>query len=217
MRGDKLVIKDHHVKSAQMVAEVVVPEIKNLTSGRYAITIAGESGSGKSETAETLRQELEKHDIHAFILQQDDYFYYPPKTNAKMREKDINHVGTSEVKLDLLDQNIQDAIQGKDSLEKPLVYFDEDKVETETVDLSGVQVVIAEGTYTTSLDKPHTRVFIDRNYFDTKETRAERSREKQDEFLEKILKIEHDIIRKQREKADLIITKEYELKNLKKS
>jgi uridine kinase len=217
MRGDKLVIKDHHVKSAQMVAEVVVPEIKNLSRGRYAITIAGESGSGKSETAETLRQELEKHDIHAFILQQDDYFHYPPKTNAKMREKDINHVGTSEVKLDLLDQNIQDAIQGKDSIEKPLVYFDEDKVEKETVDLTGVQVVIAEGTYTTSLDKPHTRVFIDRNYFDTKETRAERSREKQDEFLEKILKIEHDIIRKQREKADLIITKEYELKNLKKS
>ena len=217
MRGDKLVIKDHHVKSAQMVAEVVVPEIKQLTSGRYAITIAGESGSGKSETAETLRQELEKHDIHAFILQQDDYFHYPPKTNAKMREKDINHVGTSEVKLDLLDQNIKDAIAGKDTIEKPLVYFDEDKVEKETVDLSGVQVVIAEGTYTTSLDHPHTRVFIDRNYFDTKETRAERSREKQDEFLEKILKIEHDIIRKQREKADLIITKEYELKNLKKS
>ena len=217
MRGDKLVIKDHHVKSAQMVAEVVVPEIKQLTSGRYAITIAGESGSGKSETAETLRQELEKHDIHAFILQQDDYFHYPPKTNAKMREKDINHVGTSEVKLDLLDQNIKDAIAGKDTIEKPLVYFDEDKVEKETVDLSGVEVVIAEGTYTTSLDNPHTRVFIDRNSFDTKETRAERSREKQDEFLEKILKIEHDIIRKQREKADLIITKEYELKNLKKS
>jgi len=217
MRGDKLVIKDHHVKSAKMVAEVVVPEIKNLTGGRYAITIAGESGSGKSETAETLRQELEKHDIHAFILQQDDYFHYPPKTNAQMREKDINHVGTSEVRLDLLDQNIKDAIEGKDTIEKPLVYFDEDKIEKELVDLSGIQAVIAEGTYTTSLDKPHTRVFIDRNYFDTKETRAERSREKQDEFLEKILRIEHDIIRKQREKADLIITKEYELKNLKKS
>ena len=129
MRGDKLVIKDHHVKSAKMVAEVVVPEIKNLTGGRYAITIAGESGSGKSETAETLRQELEKHDIHAFILQQDDYFHYPPKTNAQMREKDINHVGTSEVRLDLLDQNIKDAIEGKDTIEKPLVYFDEDKIE----------------------------------------------------------------------------------------
>ncbi len=215
MRGDKLVIKEHHVKSAKMVAEVVVPEIKK-SPGRYAITIAGESGSGKSETAETLKQELEKHDLQAFIFQQDDYFHYPPKTNAKMREKDINHVGTSEVKLELLDQNIQEAVEGKDHIEKPLVYFEEDKVETETVDLSGIKVVIAEGTYTTALNNPHTRVFIDRNYFDTKETRAERSREKQDEFLERILRIEHEIIRSQRTKADLIITKDYELKNLKK-
>jgi uridine kinase len=215
MRGDKLVIKEHHVKSAKMVADVVVPEIKK-SSGRYAITIAGESGSGKSETAETLKQELEKHDLPAFIFQQDDYFHYPPKTNAKMREKDINHVGASEVKLELLDQNIQEAVEGKDHIEKPLVYFEEDKVETETIDLSGIKVVIAEGTYTTALNNPHTRVFIDRNYFDTKETRAERSREKQDEFLERILRIEHEIIRSQRSKADLIITKDYELKNLKK-
>lgn len=214
MRGDKLVIKEHHVKSAKMVAEVVIPEIKT-TSGRYAITIAGESGSGKSETAETLKQELEKHDLPAFIFQQDDYFHYPPKTNAKMREQDINHVGTSEVKLDLLDQNIQEAIEGKNHIEKPLVYFDEDKVETETADLTGIRVVIAEGTYTTALGNPQTRVFIARNYFDTKETRAERSREKQDDFLEQILRIEHEIIQKQSEKADLVITKDYELKNRK--
>jgi uridine kinase len=211
MRGDKLVIKDHHIKAAGEVADQVLPEIKN-TDQRYAITIAGESGSGKSETAESLRQQLEKHGFKSFIFQQDDYFHYPPKTNAKMREKDINHVGTQEVKLDLLDQNLKDAIAGKNKIEKPLVYFDEDKVESETIDLEGIQVVIAEGTYTTALNNVHKRVFIARNYFDTKATRAERSREKQDEFLEKILKIEHEIIIKQSEKADLIITKDYELK-----
>jgi uridine kinase len=129
-----------------------------------------------------------------------------------MREKDINWVGTSEVKLDLLDQNLKDAIEGKEKIEKPLVYFEEDKVENETVNLEGIKVVIAEGTYTTALENVHKRVFIARNYFDTKETRAERSREKQDEFLEKILKIEHEIIIKQSEKADLIISKDYELK-----
>ena len=214
MEGDKLVIKDHHIKSAKMVADIVVPEI-NKTMGRYAITIAGESGSGKSETAYTLKQELEQRDIKCFIFQQDDYFVYPPKTNAKMREKDINLVGTSEVKLDVLDKNIKDALDGENTIEKPLVYFDEDKIETEDVNLEGVKVVIAEGTYTTALKNIHTKVFIDKNYFDTKETRSERSREKQDEFLEKILRIEHEIISKQKEQADLIITKDYKLKNLK--
>lgn len=210
MEGDKLVIKDHHIKSAKLVAEVVLPELKN-TGKRYVITVAGESGSGKSETAYTLKQELEKHDYPCFIFQQDDYFVYPPKTNAAMREKNIDQVGTSEVKLDVLDQNLKDAIEGKSNIIKPLVYFEEDRIDKEQVNLEGIQVLIAEGTYTTSLKHVDKKVFIDKNYFDTKATRAERSREKQDEFLEKILRIEHEIISKQKEQADLIITKDYEL------
>lgn len=211
MEGDKLVIKEHHVKSAKMVAEVVIPEIK-ATEGRYAITIAGESGSGKSETAQTLKDELEKHNIKSYIFQQDDYFVYPPKSNEEKRKENINNVGTSEVKLDLLDQNLQDAITGKETIEKPLVYFEEDRITKEKINLEGIKVVIAEGTYTTSLKNVNKKVFIDQNYFDTKKTRLERSREKQDDFLENILKIEHEIISKQKEEADLIITKNYELK-----
>ncbi|MFP4448208.1 MAG: uridine kinase [Bacteroidales bacterium] len=211
MEGDKLVIKEHHVKSAKMVAEIVIPEIK-ATEGRYAITIAGESGSGKSETAQTLKDELEKHNIKSYIFQQDDYFIYPPKTNEEKRKENINNIGTSEVKLDLLDQNLQDAITGKETIEKPLVYFEEDRITKEKINLEGIKVVIAEGTYTTSLKNVNKKVFIDQNYFDTKKTRLERSREKQDDFLENILKIEHEIISKQKEEADLIITKNYELK-----
>ncbi|MFW6094935.1 MAG: uridine kinase family protein [Bacteroidota bacterium] len=211
MEGDKLVIKEHHVKSAKMVAEIVIPEIK-ATEGRYAITIAGESGSGKSETAQTLKDELEKHNIKSYIFQQDDYFVYPPKTNEEKRKENINNVGTSEVKLDLLDQNLQDAITGKETIEKPLVYFEEDRITKEKINLEGIKVVIAEGTYTTSLKNVNKKVFIDQNYFETKKTRLERSREKQDDFLENILKIEHEIISKQKEEADLIITKNYELK-----
>lgn len=211
MEGDKLVIKEHHIKSAKMVAEVVVPEIR-AKEGRYAITIAGESGSGKSETAQTLKDELAKHNIKSYIFQQDDYFVYPPKTNEKKRKEDINIVGTSEVKLDLLDQNLKDAVNGKNIIEKPLVYFEEDKITSEKINLEGIKVVIAEGTYTTSLKNVNKKVFIDQNYFDTKKTRLERSREKQDDSLENILKIEHDIISKQKEQADLIITKNYELK-----
>ena len=53
------------------------------------------------------------------IIQQDDYFVYPPLTNLKMRQKDIGWVGTSEVKLELLDQNLADILAGKDEIKKP--------------------------------------------------------------------------------------------------
>ena len=87
--------------------------------------------------------------------------------------------------------------------------FDEDRISSETVDFRPFKVLIAEGTYTTTLQHAHCRIFIDRNLHDTREARSERAREAQDEFLERILTIEHEIISKHKEKADIIITNEY--------
>lgn len=103
MKGDKLVIEEGHIKAASQIAEVLLPQIKERRS-RFVITIAGESGSGKSEIASALSDILSKKGIKSAILQQDDYFVYPPKTNAEIRRKDINHVGLTEVRLGLLDQ-----------------------------------------------------------------------------------------------------------------
>ncbi|HEY41337.1 MAG TPA: hypothetical protein G4O18_05710 [Dehalococcoidia bacterium] len=211
MKGDKLFIHEWHIRAANQSLALLLPEIKS-SQGRYIITVAGESGSGKSEIAAALSEALSKHDIKSVILQQDDYFVYPPKTNENMRRKDIRHVGMSEVHLDLIDRNLEDAIAGKSSISKPLVIFDEDRITEETVDLEGIKVIIVEGTYTTTLKNAHQHIFIDRNYIDTLEARRQRARETQDEFLERVLKIEHDIIKPHGTRADIIITRDYEAK-----
>ena len=210
MKGDKLVIEEGHIKAASQIAEVLLPQIEE-SRGRSVITIAGESGSGKSEIASALSDILSKKGIKSAILQQDDYFVYPPKTNAEMRRKDINHVGLTEVRLGLLDQNLKDVIDGKDEIVKPLVIFDADRITEETVDLRGIKVVIAEGTYTAILKNARQHVFIDRTYIDTRETRQRRSREKQDAFLEEILEIEHGIMSSQGVQADIIVTNDFEV------
>jgi len=212
MKGDKLVIEEGHIKAASQIAKVLLPQIKE-SGGRSAITIAGESGSGKSEIASALYDILSKKGIKSAILQQDDYFVYPPKTNAEMRRKDINHVGLTEVRLGLLDQNLKDVIDGKDEIVKPLVIFDTDRITEETVDLRGIKVVIVEGTYTTILKNARQHVFIDRTYVDTREKRQRRGREKQDAFLEEILEIEHGIISSQEVQADIIVTNDFEVSN----
>jgi uridine kinase len=211
MKGDKLFINKEHIKTANQSLELLLPEIKTA-KGRFIITVAGESGSGKSEVAAALSKALSRQRIKSTILQQDDYFVYPPKTNENMRRKDIRHVGMSEVKLDLLDQNLKDAVTGQSTITKPLVIFDEDRITTETIDLEGVNVIIVEGTYTTTLMNAHRRIFIDRNYIDTLTARLKRAREVQDEFLETVLEIEHVIIQSQKAKADIIITRDYEAK-----
>ena len=214
MKGDILIIDDNHRKAATQVVSFILEEIEN-SENKYVITVAGESGAGKSEIAASIAEKLEEYKIKSFVFGQDDYFVFPPKTNANRREKDISWVGMQEVKLDLLDQNLEAVLKGFTSLTKPLVDFDDDKIGEESVNLKDYKVLIAEGTYTTTLKNANCKVFIDRNKMDTIESRKKRAREKQDEFLDNILTIEHEIISKHKALADIVISKEFEAKKVK--
>ena len=213
MKGDILILDENHRKAAQQVVSLIFDAIQEH-KGKYVITVAGESGAGKSEIAQAISDALRPQKIESFIFGQDDYFVLPPKSNAKKREEDISWVGTQEVKLDLLDQNIDAVLKGYTSLTKPLVDFDTDQIGEEKVELENFQVLIAEGTYTTLLKNANCKIFIDRNKMDTIESRKKRNREAQDEFLDKILTIEHEIISKHKSLADIIISKEFEARKI---
>jgi uridine kinase len=209
MRGDILIIGAQHRKAAAGIATIILPGLSS-TGNRYLVAIAGESGAGKSEIAYALSQVLESEGVRAYIIQQDDFFKYPPKTNARVRENDLGHVGPGEVRIDLLDHIMSDLSQGATIIRKPLVIFDEDRITEESIDLRGFPVVIVEGTYTSLLRHVHCRVFIDRDYQDTREDRMKRNREKQDAYLEQILEIEHNIISRHKEQANIIISRDFE-------
>ncbi|MCD4697964.1 MAG: zeta toxin family protein [Bacteroidales bacterium] len=209
MKGDILIIDDNHRKAAAQVVKLILQNIKSKKE-KYVITVAGESGAGKSEVAASIAEKLKEFNIKSFIFGQDDYFVLPPKTNENKRKEDISWVGMQEVKLDLLDQNLEETKMKGDFLTKPLVDFNADKIGEETVNLDKFDVLIAEGTYTTSLKNTDCKVFIDRNKMDTVESRKKRAREAQDEFLDNILTIEHKIISKHKDLADIIITKKWD-------
>ncbi|MFP4321096.1 MAG: uridine kinase [Anaerolineales bacterium] len=210
MKGDIIIVEEHHRRAAEQIVPRLLPRIQAHAT-RYTITVAGESGSGKSETAKALAEALEPHGIQSVIYQQDDYFIHPPKTNDATRRQDISWVGSNEVKLALLDEHLQAARDGAATVTKPLVIYEEDRVDEETISLEGAQVVIAEGTYTSLLENVDTRIFIARNRLETMEARKKRGREAPDPFIEDVLKIEHEIISKHRERADVIITRDYDV------
>lgn len=213
MKGDIVVVEAHHVRVAQQILPEIIETIRAKNS-RYIITVAGESGSGKSETGQALADELEKIGIKAVVLGQDDYFVLPPKSNDAKRREDPEWLGPHvEVRFDVLEGNLIDAIAGEDEIVKPLIDYDANSVEEEEVNLRGVKVVIAEGTYTTLLKNVDTRIFIARNRLDTLEHRKKRNRgnEVGDKFIENVLKIEHKIIAGHRQLADFVITKEYDV------
>jgi len=213
MKGDIIVLEEHHKKAARVIVPHIIKKIKNKAT-RYTITVAGESGSGKSETGQAIADELAKHGFKAVLLGQDDYFMLPPKSNDAKRRKDPEWLGPHvEVKLEVLEQNLKDAIKGEDKIIKPLIDYNENSVAEETISLAGIKVVIAEGTYTSLLKHVDTKVFIARNRLDTLEHRQKRNRgdEVSDPFIEQVLMTEHKIIAGHKQLADFVITKEYDV------
>ncbi len=210
MRGDSIVVEEHHIKAAAKIVKIVLQLIEQH-HGNYTISIAGESGSGKSETATALATALGASGKSCLILQQDDYFVYPPRTNDQTRRLDIGWVGPQEVRLDLLDGHLQSFREGASIIEKPLVIYEENRVTTELFDSGDSQVLIAEGTYTTTLANVNTHVFIDRDYFETRSHRDKRRRSDAElgPFIERVLAIEHEIISAHKALAQLIVTKDY--------
>ena len=53
MIGDKLIINEKHRRAAEQIVERILPQLRSWPRF-YTITIAGESGSGKSETGRAL-------------------------------------------------------------------------------------------------------------------------------------------------------------------
>lgn len=210
MRGDKIIVEAHHRKAAEEILPLILPAIK-ASRGKYTITVAGESGSGKSETATAIAEILASRGIAAVIFQQDDYFVHPPKSNDKVRRQDIGWVGPGEVRLDLLDRHLKAFLDGAPSIEKPLAIYEEDRFSDETVATAEVAVAIAEGTYTSLLDNADTRIFIARDYHETRAHREKRQRDtaELDPFIDEVLRIEHDIISGHRSRADIVIDKDY--------
>ena len=210
MKGDVIIVEDHHYAAALEIVDYLLPKIE-AKGDRYTCTVAGESGSGKSEMAQAIVSVLNYKEVLAGIFQQDDYFIYPPKTNHNTRLRDISWVGPQEVKLTLLDEHLQAAWEGQDEIIKPLVIFAEDRIEEETMTFTGLKVLIAEGTYTSLLENVDTRIFIARNRLETLESRRKRGREPMNSFFEEVLEIEHGIISKHKAKADIVITKDYQV------
>lgn len=174
------------------------------------ITVAGESGAGKSEIGEALARLFEAEGHPSLVLQQDDYFVHPPMSNDRARRASIDWVGPGEVRLDLMEEHLELFRTGA-RLTKPLVRYLEDRIDEVEVDLAPFEIAIAEGTYVSLLKHADVRVFITRDYHATRAHREKRRRHDSelDSFIDQVLAIEHSIISAHRELADILVHDDY--------
>ena len=212
MKGDSIIVEEHHRKAASGIVSVLLPILKR-SEQRYTISVSGQSGAGKSETATAIAQALGASGIQSVIFQQDDYFVHPPKTNDATRRADISWVGVQEVKLGLMDEHLSAFLDGNSKIDKPLVDYHRDAIGSEVMEPGAAQVAIADGTYTTLLKKVMCHVFIDRDYLDTRSHREKRRRDDSelDPFIDRVLEIEHEIISSNKSLADIVVNRDYSI------
>ena len=172
---------------------------------RIVVAVAGESGSGKSVTAASLGRALNADGHPALVLHQDDYFFLPPRVNHRARERDIGQVGPGEVNLALLQSHIAAFRAGQNGVNAPVADFAADRFDTTTLDFGAVSALVVEGTYVLALDDLDVRIFLEATYADTLERRRARGRDIASGFIERVLAIEHEIIARQRDVADLVV------------
>jgi uridine kinase len=201
MKDDRVFVKEWHRRAARLIVDRIEP----FAGDRITLSVAGESGAGKSEIAVAIRERLESLGVAAGILQADDYFIYMSRICDAMRRKALELVGPTEVKLDFIDCHLRSFKRGADDLYKPVAVYEEARFEREVMPVADLRVLIAEGTYCMLLEFADRRVFIDRDYHETRRDRRDRARDLEDDYTDAILQREHEIIREHKALADFVV------------
>lgn len=211
MIGDKLTYHPAY----RAITQFVISQLEDqLSEGRrLCIAVGGESGCGKTSLAYALQKDIEdRKGMKGFLFHLDDYFILPPSDNHNERLADISLVGPKEVNLALLDSNLDQFKSGPKVISKPLVDYHANSILEEYITAGDYHFCIVEGTYVCELKSPDYKIFIETTYLDTRKQRVARGRDQISEFNERVLEIEHQIIKSHHELADLVIDKELNTK-----
>lgn len=213
MIGDNERMKPEYFQTAELLYNFL-NQNASAPEQKFVIGIAGESGSGKTITSLALKKVYESKGKNAHVVHLDDFFHLPPASNHAARLSDISRVGASEVNLEKLSEVIANFKSNSEEIVQPLVNYSSNSISTFTWNAKNIEVLIVEGTYTLFLNDLDARVFIDRNFIQTKEDRLARARDIANEFVEQVLAIEHEIIQKQKNFCDLCIHSNFSISKL---
>ena len=212
MLGDVLLIEDKHRKAGEQIIEEILKRKKD----RFTVAISGESGTGKTELAHVIAKGLRAHGIFAKPLHIDNYYRILPLQRTEWREKNgvEKVVGYDEYNWGLIYKNIQD-FKGKSYSTMPCVDLVTEQSDMLTTNFADVDMLIIDGLYAIKTDDVDLRIFIDITYHDTGKAQKLRGKEPQNEFRMKVLLKEHEMVKSLKEKADIVIAKDYSVNILK--
>lgn len=212
MLGDVLQITDIHKEVAASIAEKVIEsKAKKSKFYKYIVAISGESGSGKTEVSHSLAKEMKKQSIRVKIIHADNYYKVPPLLRTEWRkEKGLKTVGLKEYDWSLLQRNIKDFKEDKESM-MPCIDIIPEQVDKLITDFQKIDMIIIDGLYAMNAKRVDMKIYIDLTYHETKISQITRGKENMDDFRLAVLEREHQNVLTLKPMADFIIDKNYDL------
>lgn len=212
MLGDVLLIGDLHRKAAKHIHEYILRDKATKPHDhKYVVAISGESGSGKTELAHVLANNMKRDNIRAKLLHLDNYYKVPPLMRTEWRKTNgLDSIGLNEIDWKLVNKTIQDFREDRESM-IPIIDIIPETVDKLITDFKKISMLIIDGLYAINAEDVDLNVFIDLTYHETKMAQLVREKEIPDEFRLQVLEREHRHVRSLLPKADIIVNKNFEI------
>ncbi len=215
MLGDVLLINDLHKAAAQGLLDYVTADREKKMAKdpnyKYVVAISGESGAGKSELSHSLALLLKGQNIRVKVIHADNYYTVPPLLRREWRlNQGLSVIGPNEYDWDLLDRNIRDFKEDKES-RMPCVDIIPEQVDELITDFQKINLLIIDGLYAIKANDVDLRIFIELTYKETKMMQLMRGKEEVDEFRSRILEREHMGVISLKPLANILVDKNYDV------
>ena len=211
MLGDVLLIEEKHKKAT----EAIVEHINTMEGDKIVIAVGGESGSGKSELGHEIARLLKSQNTPAKVMHIDNYYKTAPQERNPWRmAHGVESIGYTEYDWDSINRNLEEFKADADDVTMPCIDLLTDQEDLLKTSFKGLRYMVVEGLYAVQAEAD-LRVFIDLTYHETKKAQLLRGKENVDEWRMQVLQREHEVVRSLRPLADLIVDKNYQVKEAK--
>ncbi len=207
MLGDVLLITEKHKKAAQ----VIVAHLGKMTGEKIVIAVGGESGSGKSELGHEIARLLKAQGTPAKIMHIDNYYKTSPQDRNPWRKAHgVESIGYTEYDWDAINRNLAEFSADADDVLMPCIDLLTDQEDQLRTSFKGLRYMVIEGLYAIQAEAD-LRVFIDLTYHETKKAQLVRGKENMDQWRLQVLEQEHQVVQSLRPKANLLVTKGFDV------
>ena len=194
MIGDKIIIKEEHIKKANIILPYIISLVKRNRKKpiKIVVGIGGESGTGKTEVNTVIQRLLwEKYKLRAKQIHLDDYYITSWQNRNKIRkEKGLDAIGICEIQWDKVKQVIKRFKSHKKKLYVQRIHMYTDSIEYVIANNRNIDILLIEGLYTLYLCKfglIDLAVYLEGSTKDTYQFRKERNKENPDDIFRKLV------------------------------